>query len=81
MPRLRRLASREIIIVLRRYGFEVSATRGSHAKLVRVLASGERQTLTVPVHPQLPVGTVRAIYRQASRFIPASDLQTEFFSD
>lgn len=81
MPRLRRLTSREIISVLRRFGFEVSAIRGSHAKLVRVLASGERQTLTVPVHPQLPVGTIQAIYRQASRFIPTSDLQTGFFSD
>ena len=54
MPRLRRLTAREVLRILRGFGFEVAGMRGSHAKLVRVLTSGERQTLTVPVHPQLP---------------------------
>ena len=81
MPRLRRLTAREVLRILRGFGFEVAGIRGSQAKLVRVLTSGERQTLTVPVHPQLPIGTVRAIYRQASRFISPSDLRRKFFSD
>ena len=55
--------------------------RGSHAKLVRMTASGERQVLTVPVHSQLRIGTMRAIYRQASRFIPGGELQAQFFVD
>ena len=81
MPRLKRLNSREVLSILRGLGFEISKVRGSHAKLVRITASGERQTLTVPLHPQLPVGTVQAIYRQASRFISLTELQPKFFSD
>lgn len=81
MPRLRRLTSREMLSILRAFGFEVSKVRGSHAKLVRISASGQRQSLTVPLHPQLPAGTVHAIYRQASRFIAPSDLRPMFYTD
>jgi len=81
MARLRRLTSREVLRILRGFGFEIVSTRGSHAKLVRLTASGERQVLTVPVHAELPVGTIRAIYRQASRFIDSVELRREFFSD
>ncbi len=81
MPRLKRLTSREVLRILRGFGFDVVSVRGSHAKLVRVSASGERQALTVPVHSQLATGTVQAIYRQASRFIPRDELRPEFYSD
>ena len=81
MARLRRLTSREVLRILRGFGFEIVSTRGSHAKLVRLTASGERQVLTVPVHAELPVGTIRALYRQASRFIDSVELRREFFSD
>jgi len=67
--------------LLRGFGFEMVSIRGSHAKLVRETASGARQVLTVPVHSELPVGTIRAIYRQASRFIESADLREKFFSD
>ena len=50
MPRLRRPTSREVLRILQGFGFEVVSMRGSHAKLVRMTASGERQILTVPVH-------------------------------
>ena len=81
MPRLRRLTSRDVLRILRDFGFEVASMRGSHAKLVRMTASGGRQVLTVPVHSQLQAGTVRAIYRQASRFVPAEELRAKFFAD
>ena len=81
MPRLKRLTSREVLRILRGFGFDVVSVRGSHAKLVRVSVSGERQALTVPVHSQLAAGTVQAIYRQASRFIPRDELRPEFYSD
>ncbi|MDE0150552.1 MAG: type II toxin-antitoxin system HicA family toxin [Rhodospirillaceae bacterium] len=66
--------------ILRGFGFEIVSIRGSHAKLVRVTASGQRQVLTVPVHAELQVGTIRAIYRQASRFIDSAELQRKFYS-
>ena len=63
------------------FGFEVASMRGSYAKLVRMAASAERQVLTVSIHSQLQAGTVRAIYRQASRFIPGDELRASFFAD
>jgi predicted RNA binding protein YcfA (HicA-like mRNA interferase family) len=82
MPqRLRRLAARDVLAILKGFGFEIVATRGSHAKLRRVTAGGERQTLTLPLHKDLDVGTIQAIYRQATRFIAESDLRTRFYSD
>ena len=55
--------------------------KGSHAKLARVNESGGREILVVPVHATLPIGTISAIYRQASRFIPPKCLQEAFFSE
>jgi predicted RNA binding protein YcfA (HicA-like mRNA interferase family) len=78
---IRELRAREVLRALRSFGFEVVATRGSHAKLRRILPHGEKQTLTVPMHKTLSVGTVHAIFRQASRFLPESDLQPWFFHD
>jgi len=79
-PRLRRLSAREILAALKHFGFEVVATRGRHAKLRRTTTRGDQQTLTVPVHKDLDVGTIQAIYRQATRFIPEADLRTWFYS-
>lgn len=81
MPRLRRLTAREVLKILADFGFAVVTTRGSHAKLVRVLSSGSRQVITIPLHRQLAAGTLQAIYRQASRFIAESDLRGRFYSD
>jgi len=79
MARLRQMSAREILRAFASFGFTVAFMRGSHAKLVRVLASGERQILTVPVHRQLAPGTLRAIFRQALRYIPEDDLRPWFF--
>ena len=83
MARLKRLSSREILRLLGDFGFEVESMRGSHAKLVRVRRpDGDRQVrevLVVPVHRTPRIGTVRAIYRQASRFIPEEELRPRFF--
>ena len=80
MPgRLRPLTGREVLRALGTFGFEVVSTRGSHAKLRRVLADGTRQTLTVPVHRTLAAGTLHAIYRQALRYLPERELRRWFF--
>ena len=83
MARLKRLSSREMLRLLRGFGFAVESMRGSHAKLVRV-RSGDggremREVLVVPAHRAPSIGTVRAIYRQASRFIPEEELRPHFF--
>ena len=78
-PKLRRLAAREVLAALRAFGFEVVATRGSHAKLRRELADGTRQVLTIPLHRELAPGTLGAVFRQATRFIAADELRPYFF--
>jgi predicted RNA binding protein YcfA (HicA-like mRNA interferase family) len=79
MPR--RLSARGVIAGLKGFGFDVVAIRGSHAKLRRVTQAGERQVLTIPLHKDLDVGTIQAIYRQASRFIPERELRLLFHGD
>src|SRR5206468_6844819 len=78
--RLKQLSGRAVAAALVQFGFEVVATRGSHCKMRRTLPSGERQTMTIPLHPSLAPGTLHAIYRQACRFVPEADLQSHFYS-
>ncbi|MBI3805357.1 MAG: type II toxin-antitoxin system HicA family toxin [Nitrospirae bacterium] len=79
MPKLKRLSGEEVIATFVQFGFMVQAQRGSHVKLRRMISSGH-QTLTIPKHRELDVGTLRAIIRQASRFIPEEQLHPKFFS-
>ena len=79
MPKLRRLAGRDVLSILHGFGFQESFQRGSHVKLVREV-EGARQVLTVPLHTELDPGTLRAIFRQASRFIAEQDLRPHFYT-
>jgi predicted RNA binding protein YcfA (HicA-like mRNA interferase family) len=80
MPRLKRLSSREILKILHGFGFEVVSIRGSHAKLRREVIGAPHQILTIPLHQDLAPGTTQAIFRQALRYIPESDLRPQFFN-
>ena len=80
-PKLKRLPGREVLAILSRLGFSVHTQRGSHVKLRRTLPSGEKQTLTIVMHDELDIGTLRAILRQASRYIPEDQLKREFYSE
>jgi len=81
MPRLRRLSGAEIIASsvasVSPFTHNVGATSSSVVSLI----DGTTQTLTVPSHPELDTGTCRAIFRQASRFVPEEDLRPHFYSD
>ncbi len=59
----------------------VASQRGSHIKLRRVLPDGTRQSLTIPNHRELDPGTLKAIYRQALRYVRDEDLRRHFYSD
>jgi predicted RNA binding protein YcfA (HicA-like mRNA interferase family) len=80
MPKLRNLSGNEIIQILSESGFTVESQRGSHAKLRRVLSNGTRQTLTIPIHEELDKGTLRAIFRQALKYLPEEQLRSYFYS-
>jgi predicted RNA binding protein YcfA (HicA-like mRNA interferase family) len=81
MGRLRALSGRQVLAILRAFDFTVHDQRGSHIKLRRLSPEGARQTLVVPRHDDLDKGTLHAIFRQALRFIPASDLRPHFFHE
>ena len=79
MPKLRRLAGRDVLTILLGFGFLQVPQRGSHVKLVREIAE-TRQVLTVPLHDELDPCTLRAIFRQASRFISEQALRPHFYT-
>ena len=79
MPRLKVLSGREVVKIFAKFGFKVVSQRGSHVKLRRVLPDGTKQTLTVPLLDELDKGTLKAIIRQASRFIPEDELKPYFY--
>jgi predicted RNA binding protein YcfA (HicA-like mRNA interferase family) len=81
MPKLRRLSGAEVIRILEHFGFMTHAQRGSHVKLRRIGPAGKKQTLTIPRHRELDTGTLRAIFRQASRYVPAEELRSHFYTD
>jgi predicted RNA binding protein YcfA (HicA-like mRNA interferase family) len=63
-PKLPRVEGRQVVQALRRAGFEEQRQRGSHLHLRRQ-SDGKR--VTVPVHQgqTIPIGTLRAILRDA----------------
>jgi len=79
--RLRQLSGQDVVRALGNFGFQIVSIRGSHAKLRRLLITGERQSLTVPLHRQLRPGMLHALFRQACRYIPEADLKAWFFAE
>jgi predicted RNA binding protein YcfA (HicA-like mRNA interferase family) len=81
MPKLRRLSGSAVIRILEGFGFTVYAQAGSHVKLRRIGPYGQKQTLTIPRHAELDTGTLRAIFRQASQYVPDEELRPCFFTE
>jgi predicted RNA binding protein YcfA (HicA-like mRNA interferase family) len=79
VPSLRRMSGQAVLAVFQSLGFEVQSQKGSHVKLRRVGPNGERQTLTIPNHSELDTGTLRAIIRQAARYVAMVELQRNFY--
>ena len=63
-PKLPRVECQQLIRALKRAGFEEQRQRGSHLHLRRL---SDKKRVTVPVHKgrTVPVGTLRAILRDA----------------
>jgi predicted RNA binding protein YcfA (HicA-like mRNA interferase family) len=58
MPKRRALSGREVLTILREFGFQKFGQRGSHIKIRRVLEGGQVQALTVPNHDEIDRGTL-----------------------
>jgi predicted RNA binding protein YcfA (HicA-like mRNA interferase family) len=73
------MTGKDLIKIFSKFGFEVVSQRGSHIKLRRVLPDGTKQTLTIPLQEELDKGTIRAIFRQALRYISEKELKPHFY--
>jgi predicted RNA binding protein YcfA (HicA-like mRNA interferase family) len=81
MRRLKTLSGPDVVRILSEFEFRVASQRGSHIKLRRIFSDGTRQTLTIPNHRELDTGTLRAIYRQALRYVSDEEIRPHFYSD
>jgi len=81
MPKLKVLSGSDVLRIFLILGFQKMAQKGSHIKLVRRINNDTKQILTIPNHHELDKGTLKAIYRQALRYIPEQDLQSYFYSE
>ena len=63
-PKLPRVGCRQLVRALKRAGFEEQRQRGSHLHLRRA-SDGKRVTVPVNQGEIVPVGTLRAILRDA----------------
>ena len=79
MPKLKILSGIEVMKIFSQFNFKIISQKGSHVKLRRILPNGIRQSLTIPIHKELDKGTLRAIYRQAIRYIPDEELKLYFY--
>ena len=79
MGRLRPLSGSQVISILQGFGFAVHDQHGSDVKLRRASAGGANETMVVPLHRDLDRGTLHALFRQASRYIPPEELRPLFF--
>lgn len=82
MPRLCRLAGRDIVKILEDLGFRVIRIRGSHHVLRRVKDS-ETQTVVVPVHGKdvLGPGMIKRLYRDLLQYVSAEELESHFYTE
>lgn len=62
MPPLPVLSGRELVRILERLGWTVARQHGSHIVLTK---PGSLATLSVPDHPEVARGTLRALLRAA----------------
>lgn len=77
--KLRSLSGRDLVAIFEQFGFAAVSSNGSHMKLRRMTPFGS-QTLVIPLHAELPKGTLRAIFGQATRFIQRDELHPYFYT-
>ena len=64
MPKLQRVSGQDAIRAMERLGFVQVRQRRSHVVLKKKTTEGEAGCV-IPLHPELAIGTLRGILRQA----------------
>ena len=81
MSKIRVLSGLDIVKILKLFGFDIQSQKGSHIKLKRITDQGIKQTSIIPNHNEIDTGTLKAIYRQALKYIPEEKLFQHFYSN
>ncbi len=76
---LKTLSTKDILKIFSSFGFAVHSQNSSHVKLRRTTIN-QTQTLIVPEKKEIRDGTLRAIIRQASVYIPETELHPHFYN-
>ena len=75
---LKVLSGADVVDILAHFGF-VAIGGKKHIKLRRTASNGD-ETVIVPNHFPLAKGTLRAIFSQAARYIPQTELHPHFYN-
>lgn len=79
MPKLKVLSGKDLVKIFSEFGFTIQSQKGSHIKLSRLLLD-QKQTLVIPNHTEIDIGTLKAIYRQSLKYISEKDLVSYFYN-
>jgi len=77
--KLRVLSGTDIIKILASFDFIVVGQKGSHVKLQRTKYV-QRETLIIPNHQSVTKKTLKSIFNQSVKYIPAKELTPHFYS-
>lgn len=80
MPKLKVLSGKDLIKIFNQFGFIIQSQKGSHIKLTRSTPN-QKQVLVIPNHHEIDVGTLKAIFRQANKYISEKDLFPYFYTN
>ena len=76
---LRVLSGKEVVDILAGFGF-ITVGGTKHFKVRRTTPGGD-ETLVIPNHDTVAKGTLRAIFSQASRYVPQAELRPHFYNE
>ena len=74
MPKLPIVSYKELLKLLKQYGYELDHQRGSHIRLRKDLPSGHH-SITVPAHKEIAKGTLNDILEKVSHYTHCSKEQ------
>jgi predicted RNA binding protein YcfA (HicA-like mRNA interferase family) len=80
MPKLKVLSGKDLVKIFSEFGFSIQSQKGSHIKLSRLLLD-QKQTLVIPNHTEIDIGTLKAIYRQSLKYISEKELVSYFYNE
>ena len=78
MPKIFTISAKDFIKFLENNGFTIDRQKGSHIVLKRESLIS-KQVFTVPNHKEISIGTTKALYNQAKKYIDINELDKFFY--